>query len=280
MRPFHLPGPVPLAEQDGASFTALVALMQRLLAPDGCPWDREQDAASLRKYVLEEACEVIDAIDGGRPEELVDELGDLSLQVVFLAELARKEGTFGPDDVARAICEKLVRRHPHVFGDESVSGATEVLENWEAIKQREKVDRPLLGGIARSLPALERSRRIGETVAGVGFDWPDQRGPRGKINEELGELDEAIASGDRARIASELGDVLFSLVNLARHHGVSPEDALRGTADRFTARFAHVEKRVRATRGDWPRTAKGKATLGVPLETLDTFYDEAKGNEP
>src|ERR1051325_6608187 len=134
-RPFDVPNRIPLHEQRGAAFQALVALMQRLLAPDGCPWDREQDYRSLRAYVLEEACEVIDAIDSGSPEDLMDELGDLSLQIAFLSELARRDGAFGPDDVMRTICEKLVRRHPHVFGDTEVSGPDEVVRNWDEIKR-------------------------------------------------------------------------------------------------------------------------------------------------
>jgi len=186
-RPFAIPRPLPLDEQSGATFPSLVELMRRLLAPDGCPWDQEQTPASLRQYVLEEACEVIDAIDGGQPAEILDELGDLALQIVFLAELGRKGGAFGPDDVVRVICEKLVRRHPHVFGDETVSGSAEVLRNWDAIKRREKADRPLLDGVPRSLPALLRATRLGEKVSRVGFDWPDSQGSREKVTEELGE---------------------------------------------------------------------------------------------
>src|SRR5262249_50291549 len=160
-------------------FPRLVELMQRLLAPDGCPWDREQNFSTLRRYVLEEACEVIDAIDGGDRSELSAELGDLLLQVVFQAELGRAEGSFGPDDVIAAICDKLVRRHPHVFAGAAVDGAEEVLQNWERIKAAEragKKDRGVLGGVARNLPALTRAQRVGEKVARVGFDWPDARG--------------------------------------------------------------------------------------------------------
>lgn len=270
-----IPEKRPLEAQDGGTFPSLVALMRRLLAPDGCPWDREQDYASLRKYVLEEACEVIDAIDSGKPEELSDELGDLALQVVFLAELGRRDGTFGPDDVVRGICEKLVRRHPHVFGDTQVSGATEVVQNWDAIKRREKADRPLLDGVPRALPALLRAAQISERVSRVGFDWPDARGSREKVTEELCELDEAIGRGDLPEMHRELGDVLFALVNLARHFGISPEEALRDTADRFRARFDHVEAQVKR-QGGWPTDEKGKPTRGLPLEMLDAYWNEAK----
>src|ERR1700742_2630976 len=197
-RPFHVPPEIPLEEQRGATYPSLVELMDRLLAPDGCPWDREQTYASLRQYVLEEACEVIDAIDGGKPEDLLEELGDLSFQVIFLGALARREQAFGPDDVIRGIVEKLVRRHPHVFGDKEIADRTEVIRNWEAIKRAEKKDRPLLDGVPRALPALLRATRLSEKVGKVGFDWPDSQGSRDKVTEELGELDEAVEGGDPA----------------------------------------------------------------------------------
>ena len=283
-RPFDIPPPLPLAAQRGQTFVSLVELMQRLLAPDGCPWDREQDPRSLRRYVLEEACEVIDAIDaigsGGDPGALADELGDLALQIVFLAELGRKEARFGPDDVVRGICEKLVRRHPHVFGDVTVSGSEEVLRNWDEIKRQERRDRPLLDGIPRALPALLRAAKMSEKVSQVGFDWPDGRGSREKVTEELAELDAAVRSGDGARVAEELGDVLFALVNLGRHHGVDPEEALAGTADRFRARFDHVERRVKERHGDWPRNEHGRPARGLPLGELDGYWNEAKRGAP
>jgi tetrapyrrole methylase family protein/MazG family protein/ATP diphosphatase len=273
---FDLPETRPLDEQRGQSYPSLVAIMQRLLAPDGCPWDQEQSYASLRKYVLEEACEVIDAIDSAEPAALKDELGDLLLQVVFLGELARRDGKFGPDDVVRSIVEKLVRRHPHVFGEIEVSGSDEVLSNWDKIKLQEYGDRGLLAGLPRSFPALARAERISEKVSRVGFDWPDARGSRDKVSEELAELDEAVAGGDHERIESELGDVLFALVNFARHQGVNAENALRKTADRFSGRFAHVEARVKQQHGGFPVDEKGKPTRGLPLETLDAYWNEAK----
>lgn len=276
MADFDLPARSPLDEQQGQTYPSLVAIMQRLLAPDGCPWDREQSYESLRKYVLEEACEVIDAIDSGRPEALQDELGDLLLQVVFLGELARRDGKFGPDDVVRAIVEKLVRRHPHVFGEVQVSGSDEVLSNWDKIKQQEYGDRGVLAGLPQSYPALARAQRMSDKVSKVGFDWPDARGSRDKVSEELGELDEAVAGGDRERIESELGDVLFALVNFARHQGVNAEQALRRTADRFSGRFAHVEARVKERHGGFPRDKEGKPTRGLPLATLDGYWNEAK----
>jgi MazG family protein len=275
-RPFSVPEPVPLEEQRGETYPSLVAMMRRLLEPDGCPWDREQTFESLRQYVLEEACEVIDAIDAQDFASLEEELGDLALQVVFLAELARVKGKFGPDDVVRGIVEKLVRRHPHVFADAEASTSEEVLKNWEAIKAVEKRNRPLLDNVPRSLPALRRSQRISEKVSRVGFDWPDGTGSRDKVSEELRELDDAALSGDKARIEAELGDVLFALVNFARHQGVDAEMALRGTADRFSKRFGHVEQRVRERHGGWPTDDDGKPGRGLALEELDGYWDEAK----
>ncbi|MBK7586579.1 MAG: nucleoside triphosphate pyrophosphohydrolase [Myxococcales bacterium] len=274
--PFDIPPKLPLAEQRGQTFPSLVTLMQRLLAPDGCPWDREQDFASVRRYVLEEACEVIDAIEANDHEQLADELGDLALQVVFLAELLRREGKFGPDDVLRGVVEKLVRRHPHVFEDVVVDGSAEVLRNWEAIKANEKQNRGILDGVPRSMPALSRAQRMSEKVSRVGFDWPDPSGSRAKVDEEVRELDEAIVGGDKAEVEHELGDLLFALVNLARHQGVDAELALRKSADRFKERFAHVERRVREKHGGWPKGSDEKPARGLALDELDGFWEEAK----
>ncbi len=265
-----LPRPVPpLDEQDGTTITRLVGVMRRLLAPGGCPWDREQTFESIRKYILEEACEVIDAIDLKNRDLLKEELGDLLLQVVFCSELARAEKAFAMDDVVSGIVEKLVTRHPHVFGDLDVESADEVLRNWEKIKAQEKKDRGLLAGVPRSMPALNRAQRIGEKVQRVGFDWPDARGSREKVAEELGELDRAIASGDDAAIEEEMGDVLFALVNLSRHVKVDAESSLRRTIDKFTKRFDHVESRVKEKHGGW-------AGEPMPLEVLDSYWEEAK----
>jgi tetrapyrrole methylase family protein/MazG family protein/ATP diphosphatase len=269
------PRPVPpRALQDGATLVRLVGVMRRLLSPDGCPWDREQSFETLRKYALEEACEVIDAIDSGDRKALREELGDLLLQVVFQAELARREGSFAIDDVVAGIVDKLVHRHPHVFGHLDVRTADEVLRNWEKLKAKEKGERGILGGVPRSMPALTRAQRIGEKVARVGFDWEDARGSRAKVAEEMGELDRAVADGDSRAIEEEMGDVLFALVNLSRHVGVDAEGALRRSIDKFTARFAHVEKRVREEHGGWGDAGGGEAHL--PLEVLDRYWEEAK----
>jgi MazG family protein len=278
-RSFEIPPRIPLAEQRGQTFPKLVELMQRLLAPDGCPWDREQTPQSLRRYVLEEACEVIDAIDGGDPRELEDELGDLLLQVVFLGEQGRSSAAFGPDDVVRGICEKLVRRHPHVFGDSQVADADGVARQWDAIKALERpASRGLLDPVPRSLPPLERAHRLSERVSRVGFDWPDPSGSRAKVQEELGELDRAIESGEPAQLEAELGDLLFAVVNLARQHGLDAGAALQQTNDRFSRRFAHVERRVRERHGDWPRDAGGKPTTGIGLDEMDAHWNEAKAS--
>ncbi len=261
--------------------------MQRLLAPDGCPWDREQTFESLRKYTLEEACEVIDAIDRGDLGELREELGDLLLQVVFLGELARARGAFGPDDVVEAICSKLVSRHPHVFGDGSlpasaVDTAERVLDQWEQLKAAEKKakgeKKGVLDTIPKSLPALTRAQRMGEKVRRVGFDWPDASGPRHKVDEELGELDRAVSEGDAARIEAEIGDAFYALVNVARHHGVDAEAALRATMRKFERRFAHVEGRVNEVHGGFATVFSQKGGK-LPLDALDRYWDEAKAAE-
>lgn len=271
------PRPVPPLElQDGATLSRLVGVMRRLLGPGGCPWDREQTFETTRKFVLEEACEVIDAIDSGDRSALREELGDLVLQVVFLSELARKEGAFAIDDAIAGIVDKLVARHPHVFGDLDVETADEVLKNWEQIKAREKKDRGILSGVPRSLPALVRAQSIGEKVRRVGFDWADAQGSRAKVAEELGELDRAMAAGDAAAVEEEMGDVLFALVNLSRHVKVDAEGALRKTIDKFVGRFAHVEARVKAEHGGWGGASGNEPNL--PLEVLDRYWEEAKAN--
>lgn len=262
----------PPREQRGTTYPRLVALVRRLLGPGGCDWDRAQTLASLREHTLEEAAEVIDAIDRADLPELCGELGDLLFQVVLLGEVARAEGaSFGPDDVVAGIVDKLVRRHPHVFGDARPEDA-----DWEQLKAAERQERGDTRGVVErvpaGLPALRRAQRMGERAAGVGFDWPDASGPRSKVDEELAELDATLGTGDPEQIEEELGDLLFSVVNLARHAGVDAESALRAANRKFARRFAHVERRVRDEHGGWSETA-------LPLEALDRFWDEAKGHE-
>jgi tetrapyrrole methylase family protein/MazG family protein len=249
----------------------LLAIMHRLRAPGGCPWDREQTLASLRPYVLEETYEVLEAIDAGDVAGHREELGDLLLQIVFQAELRQEDGAFEFADVADAISDKLVSRHPHVFGDSDVKDADGVLRQWAALKREEKRKkgggRSVLEGVPRELPALARADRLTEKASRVGFDWPDAAGARAKVAEELGELDAAIAAGDRAEIEHELGDTLFALANLARKLGVAPEEALRATVGRFTARFTYVEERLEA---------RGVPHGGATLAEMDLLWDEAK----
>jgi len=252
-----------------------VALIRRLLAPDGCPWDREQNIESLRRHVLEEAYEVVDAINRGSREELRDELGDLLMHVAFLSELARAEDAFGPDDVVASIIAKLVRRHPHVFGDVAADDSAQVMRNWEQIKATERQQSgkqaSMLASLPQALPALARAQRIGEKVARVGFDWPERAGCREKVSEELAELDEAANAGDRERVAEEFGDLLFALVNLARHLGVDAEGALGQSNAKFIQRFEQVEQQVEKEHGGWT-----PAGTPLPLEQLDEYWEKAK----
>jgi tetrapyrrole methylase family protein/MazG family protein/ATP diphosphatase len=213
---------------------------------------------------------VVDAIDRDSRDDLREELGDLLLQIVFQAELARARGWFGPDDVVAGICDKLVRRHPHVFGDLEVSGASEVVANWEQIKAIEKADRGALDGVPVALPALLRAVRVGEKAARVGFDWPDGQGARDKIDEELAELDAALARSDEPAAERELGDVLFAIANLARKRLLDPEAALRGTLARFTERVRSVEAMARD---------QGRAVRDYGPEELDGLWESVKQSE-
>ncbi len=252
----------------------LLSIMERLRGPDGCPWDREQTLRTLRPYVLEETYEVLEAIDSGDSTEHCEELGDLLLQIVFQAQLAKEEGKFEFADVAEAISNKLVSRHPHVFGTTDVKDADAVLRQWAALKREEKKAKggghSVLEGVPREMPALARADRLTEKASRVGFDWPDPGGARDKVAEELAELDRAIAAGDPAQLEHELGDVLFAIANLARKLGVPPEEALRGAVARFVSRFGHVEREL-ARRG----VQHGEATL----EQMDALWDEAKSLE-
>jgi tetrapyrrole methylase family protein/MazG family protein len=249
----------------------LLEIMARLRAPDGCPWDREQTPSSLKRYIVEEAYEVLEAIDGGKPDELAEELGDLLLQIVFQAQLASEAGKFTIGDVLDHITGKLVRRHPHVFGETEVSSSREVLHNWEEIKRREKEGRTsILDGIPKALPSLQKSHRVQSRAASVGFDWRDMEDVFAKLREETEELERALAAGDRSAVADELGDILFAAVNIARHAGVDPEEALQATTAKFIRRFRHVERRL-AEEGRFPSQST--------LEEMDRIWDEAKSRE-
>lgn len=266
----------------GAELERLVAVMAALRAPEGgCPWDREQDVRTLRPYLVEETFEVLDEMDrvgaGGPWQPLCEELGDLLFQIVFHAQLARERGAFDMADVARAIADKLVRRHPHVFTEAArrPEDAAQVLEDWARLKAAERKERTgsegsVLDGVPTAAPALLRAERLTEKASRIGFDWPDLAGVRGKLEEELRELDAAIAAGDRDAKEHELGDVLFSLANLARFIGTPAEDALRQATRRFTTRFHHVERRLREA---------GVPFGGATLPQMEAHWQEAKGLE-
>ncbi|MCO4762348.1 MAG: nucleoside triphosphate pyrophosphohydrolase [Myxococcales bacterium] len=278
-----------MTKRSEPGFSRLITVMARLRDPDdGCPWDLEQSLASLKPYLVEECYEALDAVDalgdaalatqapvGEVDPALVkahrDELGDVLLQVAFQSRLAEEFEWFTADDVAHSIADKMVRRHPHVFSDtSSAQTADEVMVQWQQIKAREsKTDtseqrKSVLAGVPRQLPALLRAQRIGSKAAHTGFDWPGVPGAVGKVDEELAELKEALASGDPKAIESELGDLLFAATSVARHAGVDAEQALRKTLDRFAGRFAHVEEKLAET--DGPQDS----------ETLERWWQAAK----
>jgi MazG family protein len=260
-----------MSNRSGRSFETLIATMHRLRAPGGCPWDAEQTHASLKPYVVEEAYELCEAIDAGDEAHLLEELGDVLLQVVFHAELATERGAFTIADVADALVAKLERRHPHVFGDTPAETSAEVVANWARIKAQERKERGrssgALAGVPRSLPALLRAHRLGEKAGAVGFDWPDPAGARAKIDEELRELDEAMAAGDAGATAAELGDVLFAASSHARLLRMNGETALQSALDRFQQRFEAVEAEF---------AARGRSMSDAPLDELQHAWERAK----
>ena len=234
-----------MTESPGALFERLVEIMARLRGPDGCPWDREQTRTSLKPYLLEEAYEVLEAIVGTDVGALEEELGDLLFQVVFHAQVARERGEFGIEGLLQRLCDKMVSRHPHVFGNASVSTAGEALTQWEAIKQRQAEEagrrRSVIDGVPRALPSLLRAQRMQSKAARVHFDWPDAAAAWAKVNEEAAEVSNALLDGDRRLIQDELGDLLFSVVNVARLSGIDAEEALRGAIEKFRRRFTDME---------------------------------------
>ncbi|MEZ4271072.1 MAG: nucleoside triphosphate pyrophosphohydrolase [Myxococcota bacterium] len=259
-------------QQAGNAFAELCRTMAKLRAPGGCAWDHEQTFESLKQYLIEEAYETIDAIDSGDANNHCEELGDVLLQVVFQAEIAHESSIFDVTKVAKGINDKLIRRHPHVFGDTKTQGAREALASWEAMKAQERPARTsCLDGIPRALPALLRAQRSSDKAAGIGFDWPDVRGVRDKVEEELRELwdvvDEPTAHNKQRE---ELGDLLFTLVNLARHLEVDPEAALSLATDKFHRRFRQIEKFLSAKKLDG---------IQVSLDELEQLWEDAKRAE-
>ncbi len=253
----------------------LLEIMAQLRNPEGgCPWDLEQDFATIAPYTIEEAYEVAEAIAEGDRAHLREELGDLLLQVVFHAQMAQEEGSFVFEDVAAAISDKMVRRHPHVFAEHDAKDAGAVTANWENIKEAErkgkKKDDSALADVPTALPALMRAQKLQGRAARVGFDWPDHTGVRDKIREELLEVEEAIISGEQAKIAEEMGDLLFAVVNLARFMQVDAETALRDANQKFSRRFRAVEQGIRAG---------GRQMQDATLDEMEALWVEAKKKE-
>jgi MazG family protein len=256
----------------GEKFQQLVDIMTRLRAPDGCPWDREQTFDSIKPYTLEETYEVLDAVDRRDWDELRSELGDFMLQAVFFAQMASEEKRFDIGDSLDAINQKLIRRHPHVFADETAETGKQVLKRWDEIKaeeRKEKKEAPqdLLATVPRALPALVEAQQITSRASRVGFDWQNTAEVLGKLEEEIKEFEEACARGMQDHVEDEVGDLLFTIVNLARFVKVDPEQALRRTNTKFRQRFGHVERRL---------AAQGKQVSGTTIEELEDLWQEAK----
>jgi len=264
-------------KKDRYSFEDLVNIMQVLRGPGGCPWDAEQTNESLRRYIIEETYEVLDAMDSGNDEHFYDELGDLLLQIVFHAQIAQDEGRFDIGDVTTAICKKMISRHAHVFGDVIAETPDAVLESWEQIKKKEKgleSHTEILRDIPASLPALMRAYKVQHKAAKAGFDWDDIKDVYAKVEEELAEVQEAIADKDSPNythnVEDEVGDLLFAAVNLARFANVQPELALSGTTEKFILRFEQVELRA---------TAQGRRLEDMTLAEMDVLWEQVKTEE-
>lgn len=264
-----------MADSPGARFESLLSIMARLRDVGGCPWDRAQTRESLKPYLIEEAYEVVQAIDEGRRDHLIEELGDLLFQVVFHCQVAGERGEFTIADVLERLSDKMIRRHPHVFGDRVVADAREALAQWERIKHDESggagASHSVLDGVPRTLPALLRAQRLQVKAARVGFDWSAWQDAWKKVREEVAEVDEALARGESKRVEDELGDLLFSMVNVARLQGIDAEDCLRRAADKFTRRFKEVEADMRAG---------GRTVNEASAEDLDRAWEAVKAREP
>jgi tetrapyrrole methylase family protein/MazG family protein len=252
-------------------FQELLKIMERLRGEKGCPWDREQTRDSLKPYIIEEAYELVEAIEEGDPSKIKEELGDLLFQIVFQCQIAKEVNEFRFSDVVRNIGEKMVARHPHVFGNAEYKTTDAVLVHWEEQKKREgKMRESILEGVPKALPALLRARRLQDRAAGVGFDWERAEDVFKKLDEELGEFKEALEAKNRDEIEDELGDIFFMLVNISRFIGVNPEDALRRTISKFIHRFRHIEMKA---------AEQGRKLSEMTLSEMDRLWDEAKGKE-
>ena len=254
------------------TFDDLVNPMTTLRGPNGCPWDRKQTLPDLKPYVIEEAYEVVDAIDRDDRAALLEEIGDHLLEAVFIAEITRAEGTFDIYDSITAIHDKLVRRHPHVFGDVEAKDAEQVIVNWEKLKREERKaeNKSVLSGVPQTLPALLKASRLTEKAARVGFDWRRTEDVFDKLDEEIGELREAVASGEASKMQDEIGDLLFTIANIARKVNVNAEEALQSTNRKFMRRFESMEAAVHG---------RGQNLDQLELEEMDRLWDEAKASE-
>ncbi|MCA1926903.1 MAG: nucleoside triphosphate pyrophosphohydrolase [Calditerrivibrio sp.] len=248
-------------------FRELVNIVKKLRAPDGCPWDREQTLFSLKEHLIEEVYELVDAIDKKEIINIKEELGDLLLHVVLHSVIAEEENYFQLNEVIKGISEKLIRRHPHVFGDVRVKDSRDVMINWERIKKDEKNRRSILEEIPESLPSIQKAIKLQERVRTVGFDWQTMEDCMGKVIEEFEEFKNAVAAGNYDEIKHEMGDLLFAVVNFSRFIKVNPDEALRKTNHRFISRFSYIEKRL---------ADKGLTFDDVTTEDLNILWDEAK----
>lgn len=260
-------------ERVKVEFEKLVDVVYTLRGPDGCPWDREQTHETLKKYLIEESYEVIEAIDHGGKDKLEEELGDVLLQVLLHAEMADQSGDFDIADVCKRLREKLVRRHPHVFGEIEVSGVDDVLHNWEGIKRAEpgyEHRKSVLDGIPVPMPALMRAMEVSKRAAKTGFEWPDIEGVFDKLHEEIQELKDEIASGNQQRIKEEFGDILFTLVNVARWQKMDAEESLREMIERFIKRFSQIEKAAEES---------GRSISDLSLDEMEEIWNAAKAKK-
>ncbi len=247
----------------------LIKVVDRLRGPDGCPWDKEQTRKSLKPYLVEELYELLDAIDDGRPEEIKEELGDLLFQVVLHSRLAKEDGLFGMDEVVEGIVSKMVRRHPHVFGDKDLPTSEDVTEWWNRHKKEEGKRKSLIGGVPRTLPALIRAQQLQQKASRAGFDWESIDDVIGKLEEEIDEFKSAIKQKNYRDIEDELGDIFFVMVRISNAVNVNPEDALGRTIGKFISRFSHIEKRA---------DEQGRELSDMTLQEMEELWNEAKEN--
>jgi nucleoside triphosphate diphosphatase len=262
-----------MTDREREAYAQLIAVCRRLRGPDGCPWDREQTLATMTPYLTEEAVESGEAIASRDAEHIAEELGDLGFLVIFCLDLLRDEHGIEPAEALERAAQKLIRRHPHVYGDRVVEGGAAAYRQWQEIKKAEKIakggasDASLLGEQPKGLPALIAAFRIQEKAGAVGFDWPDVSGPLAKVREEVGEVEAALGDDTTPALAREIGDLLFATVNLSRHLGVDPERELLAATHRFRDRFHHIERRL---------AEKGSTPANATLEEMDALWEEAK----